>query len=80
MLADSMPLQSGYGDGKLSSFTYFPGARFIIVGLLARPDSYYKVSGILLRGRSWRAAVLPYTTTDAGFPDLLCLFCSRCIS
>lgn len=38
-----MVLQRGYGEGKLSSITYFPGARFIIAGLLARPDSYYKV-------------------------------------
>lgn len=43
MLADSMALQSGYGAGKLSNFSYFPGARFVIVGLLSRPDSYYKV-------------------------------------
>eukprot|EP00904_Undaria_pinnatifida_P012811 jgi/Undpi1/8660/HiC_scaffold_25.g11125.m1 len=41
-----MVLQRGYGEGKLSSITYFPGARFIIAGLLARPDSYYKVPAL----------------------------------
>ena len=39
-----MALQRGYGGGRLSSITYFPGARFVIAGLLSRPDSYYKVS------------------------------------
>lgn len=71
MLADSMALQSGFGDGKLSSFSYFPGARFIIVGLLSRPDSYYKVSGVL-RGRSGCTLVLivPRITICALFPDI----------
>lgn len=50
MLADSnIPflgalLKSGDGKGKLSSVTFLPGAIFIVVGLLSRPDSYYKVS------------------------------------
>lgn len=38
-----MALQRGYAGGTLSSITYFPGARFIIAGLLSRPGSYYKV-------------------------------------
>lgn len=42
-----MALQRGYGEGKLSSITYFPGARFIIAGLLAKPASYYKVSWVV---------------------------------
>ena len=60
MLADSMALQTGFGDGKLSSFSYFPGARFIIVGLLSRPDSYYKVSRVL-RGRSCFTVLVSHT-------------------
>lgn len=38
-----MAVQRGYGDNKLSSITYFPGARFIIAGILSNPISYYKV-------------------------------------
>lgn len=37
-------VQNGYGKSKLSTITYFPGARFVIVGMLTRPDSYYKAS------------------------------------
>ena len=37
-----MALQRGFGDDKLSSITYFPGARFIIGGMLSNPISYYK--------------------------------------
>lgn len=40
-----MALQQGYGGGKLSTVTFLPGARFIIAGLLSRPNSYYKVTG-----------------------------------
>lgn len=43
-----MALQRGYGEGVLSSITYFPGGRFIIAGLLSRPHSYYKVGGIVV--------------------------------
>lgn len=43
VLCLGMVLQRGYEGGKLSSITYFPGARFIIAGLLSRPNSYYKV-------------------------------------
>ncbi|CAM9825189.1 unnamed protein product [Ectocarpus sp. 4 AP-2014] len=41
-----MALQRGYAGGTLSSITYFPGARFIIAGLLSRPGSYYKVPAL----------------------------------
>ncbi|CAM9468357.1 unnamed protein product, partial [Hapterophycus canaliculatus] len=41
-----MSLQRGYGEGTLSSITYFPGARFIITGLLSRPDNYFKVPAL----------------------------------
>ncbi|CAM9466764.1 unnamed protein product, partial [Ectocarpus sp. 8 AP-2014] len=41
-----MALQRGYAGGTLSSITYFPGARFIISGLLSRPGSYYKVPAL----------------------------------
>ncbi|CAM9209896.1 unnamed protein product [Ectocarpus sp. 6 AP-2014] len=41
-----MALQRSYAGGTLSSITYFPGARFIIAGLLSRPGSYYKVPAL----------------------------------
>ncbi|CAM9290091.1 unnamed protein product [Scytosiphon promiscuus] len=41
-----MSLQTGYGEGTLSSITYFPGARFIIAGLLSRPGNYFKVPAL----------------------------------
>lgn len=41
-----MALQRGYGGGTLSSITHFPGARFIIAGLLSKPGSYYKVQPV----------------------------------
>lgn len=63
MLADSMALHSGYGNGKLSSFTYLPGALFIVVGLLSRPDSYYKVSQVL---RWRRRGTKEYLTSPSG--------------
>lgn len=44
MLLFGMALQRDCGESTLSSITYFPGARFIIAGLLSRPGSYYKVS------------------------------------
>lgn len=49
-----MALQRGYGEGTLSSITYFPGARFIIAGMLSRPHSYYKV------GEAWSSYVIVF--------------------
>ena len=45
-------LHSSHEDSKLSRATYFPGARFIVVGLLSRPDNYYKVSWALFDQRT----------------------------
>ena len=44
-------LYSSHEDSKLLRSTYFPGARFIVVGLLSRPDSYYEVSWALFDQR-----------------------------
>ncbi|CAM9848129.1 unnamed protein product [Scytosiphon promiscuus] len=41
-----MALQRDYGESTLASITFFPGARFIIAGLLSRPGSYYKVPAL----------------------------------
>lgn len=49
MLFFGVSLQTGYGEGTLSSITYFPGARFIIAGLLSRPGNYYKVGEVVHR-------------------------------
>eukprot|EP00904_Undaria_pinnatifida_P012808 jgi/Undpi1/8658/HiC_scaffold_25.g11123.m1 len=39
-------MNSSHEDNKLSRVTNFPGARFIVVGLLSRPDTYYKVPAL----------------------------------
>ena len=44
-------MNSSHEDNKLSRVTNFPGARFIVVGLLSRPDTYYKVSWALFDQR-----------------------------